>query len=242
MRDFRDAKAMAHALREALKAKAVETSHSDCLELIAKAFGYENWNILSAKIAAAQPRAEDAGALAPAVARDGSPLPRTLYCTFCGKSQHDVKKLIAGPSVYICDECVEVCVSVVDDDAPIWKVIELIDVALKRAEAIPDRAALDHLRGRSAKEVTSYVVQCKGFVEHNRQLLHCIQRKLAMKDDEVPARDDLLASPRFAYLNEKTTDELRPMRDKTQFALKLYQEALRLGATALAERGQQTSS
>jgi hypothetical protein len=56
MRDFRDAKIIAHALRDALKAKAVETTHSESLELIAKAFGYENWNILSAKIDAAKPR------------------------------------------------------------------------------------------------------------------------------------------------------------------------------------------
>jgi Glyoxalase superfamily protein len=40
MRDFRDAKVMAHALRDALKMKTVETTHSECLELIAKAFGY----------------------------------------------------------------------------------------------------------------------------------------------------------------------------------------------------------
>ena len=33
----------------------------------------------------------------------------TLYCSFCGKSQHEVRKLIAGPSVYICDECVDLC-------------------------------------------------------------------------------------------------------------------------------------
>ena len=33
----------------------------------------------------------------------------TLYCSFCGKSQDEVRKLIAGPSVYICDECVELC-------------------------------------------------------------------------------------------------------------------------------------
>ena len=32
-----------------------------------------------------------------------------LYCSFCGKSQHDVKKLIAGPSVFICDECIDLC-------------------------------------------------------------------------------------------------------------------------------------
>ena len=54
MRDFRDAKAMARALRDALKAKAIETTHTEALELIAKAFGYENWNILSARIEAAE--------------------------------------------------------------------------------------------------------------------------------------------------------------------------------------------
>ena len=42
MRDFRDAKAMARALRDALKAKAIEITHTEALELIAKAFGYEN--------------------------------------------------------------------------------------------------------------------------------------------------------------------------------------------------------
>ncbi len=57
MRDFRDAKAMARALRDALKAKAIETTHTETLELIAKAFGYENWNILSAKIEEAEPSA-----------------------------------------------------------------------------------------------------------------------------------------------------------------------------------------
>jgi len=57
MRAFRDAKAMARALRDALKSKAIETTHAETLELIAKAFGYENWNILSAKIDAAEPAA-----------------------------------------------------------------------------------------------------------------------------------------------------------------------------------------
>jgi transcription antitermination factor NusG len=55
MRDFRDAKTMARALREALKAKAIEITHAEALELIANAFGYENWNILSAKIEGTEP-------------------------------------------------------------------------------------------------------------------------------------------------------------------------------------------
>ena len=41
---------------------------------------------------------------------------KVLYCSFCGKSQHEVKKLIAGPSVFICDECIAVCNSILEDD------------------------------------------------------------------------------------------------------------------------------
>jgi len=39
-----------------------------------------------------------------------------LYCSFCNQSQDQVRKLIAGPKVYICDECVEVCVDIISDD------------------------------------------------------------------------------------------------------------------------------
>jgi Glyoxalase superfamily protein/Clp amino terminal domain, pathogenicity island component len=63
MRDFRDAKAMARALRDALNSKAVEITHDEALELIAKAFGYDNWNILSAKIEAAEPAASNGVAI-----------------------------------------------------------------------------------------------------------------------------------------------------------------------------------
>ena len=38
---------------------------------------------------------------------------KLLYCSFCGKSQHEVRKLIAGPSVFVCDECVELCKNIV---------------------------------------------------------------------------------------------------------------------------------
>ena len=40
----------------------------------------------------------------------------TLYCSFCGKSQHDVKKLIAGPTVFICDECIELCNEIIVEE------------------------------------------------------------------------------------------------------------------------------
>ncbi|MFM8338978.1 MAG: ATP-dependent protease ATP-binding subunit ClpX, partial [Fluviibacter sp.] len=41
---------------------------------------------------------------------------KPLYCSFCGKSQHEVKKLIAGPSVFICDECIDLCADIVQDE------------------------------------------------------------------------------------------------------------------------------
>src|SRR5262249_27298599 len=83
MRDFRDAKLMARALRDALKAKAIETTHAEALELIAKAFGYENWNILSAKIEAAEPAgakppASDEGSLSITTSRAAAPPSESL--------------------------------------------------------------------------------------------------------------------------------------------------------------------
>ena len=41
---------------------------------------------------------------------------RVLYCSFCGKSEHEVRKLIAGPSVFICDECVELCNDIIREE------------------------------------------------------------------------------------------------------------------------------
>jgi ATP-dependent Lon protease len=55
MRDFRDAKAMAQTLRDALKTKSVSLTHSESLELVAKSFGVPNWNFLAAKIQASEP-------------------------------------------------------------------------------------------------------------------------------------------------------------------------------------------
>jgi len=40
----------------------------------------------------------------------------TLYCSFCGKSQHEVRKLVAGPTVFVCDECVELCVDIIGEE------------------------------------------------------------------------------------------------------------------------------
>ncbi len=50
--------------------------------------------------------------------KKGSSAEKVLYCSFCGKSQHEVKKLIAGPSVFICDECIELCNDIIRDEVP----------------------------------------------------------------------------------------------------------------------------
>ena len=50
--------------------------------------------------------------------KKGTSSEKVLYCSFCGKSQHEVKKLIAGPSVFICDECIELCNDIVRDEIP----------------------------------------------------------------------------------------------------------------------------
>ena len=47
----------------------------------------------------------------------GNDSKNTLYCSFCGKSQHEVRKLIAGPTVFICDECVELCKDIIHEEA-----------------------------------------------------------------------------------------------------------------------------
>jgi len=103
MRDYRDAKVMARALRSGLTDHDLKLTHSQSLELMAKAFGYDNWNILAAKIEADRPAAAE-------TALKG----KTLHCSFCGKSQHDVKILIAGPSSFVCGECVGLCNDIVE--------------------------------------------------------------------------------------------------------------------------------
>ena len=49
------------------------------------------------------------------MARDGDIKDKSIRCSFCGKQQNDVKSLIAGPGVYICDQCIELCQGIIED-------------------------------------------------------------------------------------------------------------------------------
>ena len=80
----------------------------------------------------------------------------TLYCSFCGKSQHEVKKLIAGPTVFICDECVELCMDIIKEEHK--------STITKDKKGIPSPAEIcsvldDYVIGQSkAKRVLSVAV------------------------------------------------------------------------------------
>ena len=51
------------------------------------------------------------------MARDGDNKEKTIRCSFCNKAQSEVKTLIAGPGVYICDECIDLCRSIVEEES-----------------------------------------------------------------------------------------------------------------------------
>ena len=80
----------------------------------------------------------------------------TLYCSFCGKSQHEVRKLIAGPTVFICDECVELCMDIIREETKVS--------GLKTSEGVPTPLEIchvldDYVIGQShAKRVLSVAV------------------------------------------------------------------------------------
>ena len=86
----------------------------------------------------------------------GSDSKNTLYCSFCGKSQHEVRKLIAGPTVFICDECVELCMDIIRE--------ETRSAGLKSSEGVPAPREIcdvldDYVIGQAkAKKVLSVAV------------------------------------------------------------------------------------
>ncbi|RWR10706.1 ATP-dependent Clp protease ATP-binding subunit ClpX [Paenirhodobacter populi] len=86
----------------------------------------------------------------------GSDSKNTLYCSFCGKSQHEVRKLIAGPTVFICDECVELCMDIIREETK--------SSGLKSTDGVPTPREIckvldDYVVGQShAKRVLSVAV------------------------------------------------------------------------------------
>jgi hypothetical protein len=232
MRDFRDAKVMAHALRDALNAKSIKTTHGESLELIAKAFGCDDWNVLSARIEEARPR--PSGSQSPP-ARASAGESQTVFCTFCGKSQHDVRTLIAGPSsTYICDECVVVCNDVIDG-AGDRALFDLLDADARQDDGAAP-AAIAHLRGLSTEELASFVERNRRNVQLYRSALETIRLALAAKDGGATPDDDALASSKFGRLRHQSAEELRLNRERTERGVKRHEQALRMALEVLDAR------
>ncbi|HIO51895.1 MAG TPA: ATP-dependent Clp protease ATP-binding subunit ClpX, partial [Pelagibacteraceae bacterium] len=108
-----------------------------------------------------------------------------LYCSFCGKSQHEVKKLIAGPTVFICDECVELCMDIIKEESK--------DTFVKNKEGVPTPQEIckvldDYVIGQTyAKEVLSVAVH-----NHYKRLNH---ESKSNKDVELSKSNILLVGP-----------------------------------------------
>ena len=78
-----------------------------------------------------------------------------LKCSFCGKSQDQVKKLIAGPGIYICDECISICLEILKDEG----IIEVPDAALVAATVLENTSVigLDPHKLPKPKEIKEYL-------------------------------------------------------------------------------------
>jgi len=108
-----------------------------------------------------------------------------LYCSFCGKSQHEVRKLIAGPTVFICDECVELCMDIIKEENK--------DTFVKNQEGVPTPHEIckvldDYVIGQTyAKEVLSVAVH-----NHYKRLSYETKNN---KDVELSKSNILLVGP-----------------------------------------------
>jgi ATP-dependent Clp protease ATP-binding subunit ClpX len=109
----------------------------------------------------------------------------TLYCSFCGKSQHEVRKLIAGPTVFICDECVELCMDIIREETKAS--------GLKSSDGVPTPKDIcdvldDYVIGQAtAKRVLSVAVH-----NHYKRLNHA---QKAGSDIELAKSNILLIGP-----------------------------------------------
>ncbi len=108
----------------------------------------------------------------------------TLYCSFCGKSQHEVRKLIAGPTVFICDECVELCMDIIREENK--------NTLVKSRDGVPSPAEICSVLDRyvigqdHAKRVLSVAVH-----NHYKRLNHASKNN----DVELAKSNILLVGP-----------------------------------------------
>lgn len=111
---------------------------------------------------------------------------KLLYCSFCGKSQHEVKKLIAGPSVFICDECIDLCNDIIHDEAASIDSVSGTKSELPTPQEICDLLNQYVIGQETAKRILSVAVY-----NHYKRLKH-----LGKVDDvELSKSNILLVGP-----------------------------------------------
>ncbi|WP_028102779.1 ATP-dependent Clp protease ATP-binding subunit ClpX [Pseudoduganella violaceinigra] len=107
---------------------------------------------------------------------------KLLYCSFCGKSQHEVKKLIAGPSVFICDECIDLCNDIIRDETSSIESVTGAKSDLPTPQEITDLLNQYVIGQSTAKRILSVAVY-----NHYKRLKH-----LGKKDDVELAKSNIL--------------------------------------------------
>ncbi|MBI1834432.1 MAG: ATP-dependent Clp protease ATP-binding subunit ClpX [Burkholderiales bacterium] len=107
---------------------------------------------------------------------------KLLYCSFCGKSQHEVKKLIAGPSVFICDECIDLCNDIIRDEINALEPIASSKSDLPTPQEITELLDQYVIGQQKAKRILAVAVY-----NHYKRLKH-----LGKKEDVELAKSNIL--------------------------------------------------
>ena len=109
---------------------------------------------------------------------------KALFCSFCGKSQHEVKKLIAGPSVFICDECIDLCNDIIRDELP------ATEVAKPKTDDLPTPALIkENLDNYVIGQATAKRALSVAVYNHYKRLRH---KQHATKEDVELAKSNIL--------------------------------------------------
>lgn len=117
--------------------------------------------------------------------KKGASTDKNLFCSFCGKSQHEVKKLIAGPSVFICDECIDLCNDIIRDELP-----QMVLGNAEEGDALPTPLQIKlNLDGYVIGQEEAKKTLAVAVYNHYKRLRH---KRLAKKDEVELAKSNIL--------------------------------------------------